>query len=179
MTDAYVAVGANIRPESNIVAALDKLIRQVCVAASSTFYRTAPWGQPGQPPFSNGVWHLQTDIEPRPLKFEVLRTIEAELGRQRSADKYAPRPIDLDIIVYGELVRHEGGLTIPDPEIRERPFLALPLWELAPGLVLPDRGDRLADLAIVRRPPLDLGLEPLPELTLTLKERIRDEQEAR
>ncbi|MFW6158917.1 MAG: 2-amino-4-hydroxy-6-hydroxymethyldihydropteridine diphosphokinase [Planctomycetota bacterium] len=166
--DVYVAVGANIDPESNILAAFDRLARWVRVVATSSFYRTPALGRPEQPPFLNGVWQVATDVGPRPLKSRVLRAVESELGRVRTEDRYAARPIDLDIAVYGDLVIVERGLRIPDPDIRERAFLAVPLLELAPGLVLPDTGEALADLAVVRNPEL----ERVPKLTAVLKERL-------
>ena len=76
----------------------------------------------------------------------MLRRIESELGRVRSADRYAPRTIDLDLLLYGDLVIDEPGLRIPDPDIRIRPFIAVPLLELEPGLVMPDTGEAIAGL---------------------------------
>ncbi|MFO7898284.1 MAG: 2-amino-4-hydroxy-6-hydroxymethyldihydropteridine diphosphokinase [Planctomycetota bacterium] len=168
MADVYVAVGANIDPESNILAAFDKLAERVRIVATSSFYRTPALGRPEQPPFLNGVWQVETDIGPRPLRSRVLRAVECELGRVRTEDRYAARPIDLDIAVYGDVVIDEPGLRIPDPGIRERAFLAVPLLELAPGLVLPDTGETLADLVVVR----NKDLERVPKLTAMLKERL-------
>ncbi len=168
MADVYVAVGANIEPESSIPAAFDRLARRVRIRATSTFYRTEPLGRADQPAFLNGVWQLDTEVAPRPLKFEILRGIESELGRRRTKDRNAPRIIDLDIVLYGRMVIDEPGLHIPDPDIRERAFVAVPLLELAPGLVLPDTGERLADLPVAR----NNGLESAVELTRTLKERV-------
>ena len=145
---------------------------QLRVLASSTFYRTAPLGRPEQPPFVNGVWRIQTTIEPRPLKFHVLRGIEAALGRVRTEDRYAPRTIDLDVVLYGDAVVEEPGLVLPDPDVRERPFIALPLLELAPDLVLPDTGEQLSAVCPAQRPP---DMQPLCELTQTLRARIPHE----
>jgi 2-amino-4-hydroxy-6-hydroxymethyldihydropteridine diphosphokinase len=174
MTEIYVAVGANVEPEANILRALDRLQGAVRVVATSTFCRTEPERRPRQPAFLNGVWRLDTDLEPRPLKFDLLRPIEAELGRVRSADKDAPRPIDLDLVLYGGRVVCEPDLRLPDPEIRRRPFVAVPLLELAPELVLPDSTERLADLPVAG----EGKLRPAETLTSTLKERIRDGQQA-
>ncbi len=168
MADVYVAVGANIEPESSIPAAFERLAGRVRIRATSTFYRTAPVGRTDQPPFLNGVWQLDTEVAPRPLKFEILRGIESELGRRRSKDRNAPRIIDLDIVLYDRMVIDEPGLRLPDPDIRERAFVAVPLLELAPGLALPDTGEPLADLPVVR----NTDLETAVELTRILKERL-------
>ena len=167
--DVYIAVGSNIEPEKNIPEALERLKRHVRISAISTFYRTAPMGRPGQPAFLNGVWHIETRRSARALKFEVLRRIEVELGRVRREDKYAPRTIDLDIAVYCDAVIDEPDLQIPDPDIPHRPFIALPLLELAPGLVLPDTGERLSSL-ISGETPSDL--EPVHTFTQNLRARI-------
>jgi 2-amino-4-hydroxy-6-hydroxymethyldihydropteridine diphosphokinase len=136
--DAFVAVGSNIRPEDNIPSALLRLKTYATVIAVSNFYKTVAVGTSAQPDFLNGVVKIQTDRSPRELKFEVLRSIEAQLGRVRSADKYAARTIDLDVILYGTLVIDEPDLHLPDPAIRSYPFVAIPLLELAPDLILPD-----------------------------------------
>ncbi|MGQ9648805.1 MAG: 2-amino-4-hydroxy-6-hydroxymethyldihydropteridine diphosphokinase [Phycisphaerae bacterium] len=144
--DAFIAVGSNIGPEQNVANALTLLQQQARVLASSTFYWTPPLSRPDQPRFLNGVWRIRTDLSPGSLKFDVLRGIESKLGRARTADKYAPRPIDLDIVLYGRLVLSEPDLQIPDPDIRRRPFIAVPLLELAPDLTMPDTGEPIASL---------------------------------
>jgi 2-amino-4-hydroxy-6-hydroxymethyldihydropteridine diphosphokinase len=166
---AYIAVGSNIRPEENIPAALDRLRRAVRVTASSTFYRTAALDRPGDPDFLNGVWRIETELPACALKFDVLRRIEDALGRTRGADRYAPRTIDLDLLLHGEAVIAEPGLRIPDPDIRARVFLAVPLLELAPALVLPDTGESLASLPVARA---GSGLTPDVSLTELLRKRI-------
>jgi len=187
--EAYVAVGSNLEPEKHIKQALARLLQSVRVTAVSTFYRTehvpsqaesAPGpratgaGQPvagpsrprNQPAYLNGVWRVETDKSARVLKFEVLRRIEAELGRTRSADKYAPRTIDLDLVLYGDNAINEEGMRIPDSEIRCRPFLAVPLLEIASSLRLPDSGEDLSSLSVAH---MTNDLEPLPEFTEDLR----------
>ena len=105
----------------------------------------------------------------RTLKFGILRDIETELGRTRGADRYAARPIDLDLAVYGDAAIDEPDLRIPDPDIRERPFVAVPLLELAPNLVMPDSGESLASLSVAR---LGDGLEAAEDFTRQLNERL-------
>ena len=146
----YLAVGANLDPEENILRALALLREAAPVRRTSTFYRTPALGRPEQGDYLNGIWQVTTELEPRALKFSLLRRIEAELGRVRGTDRYAARPIDLDIALYGDLVLAGEDLQIPDPEIPLRPFLALPLLELDPDLILPDSGESLAAL-VARR----------------------------
>jgi len=143
MTRAYIAVGSNIQPAPHIAEALERLEEKVKIAAISAFYRTAPLERPEQEDFLNGVLAMDTDRLPRELKFGTLRPIEAALGRARAEDKYAARAIDLDLIVYGNLVMDEPGLVLPDPDVLGRPFLWCPLLELAPDLIWPGSARRL------------------------------------
>lgn len=144
----YVSVSANIDPERNIERALALLSESAPILAVSTFYESAAVDRPEQADYCNGVVEIDTQLRPRELKFDVLRRIEAELGRVRTDDRYASRPIDLDIVIYGSLVIDEADLIVPDPDIWTRAFLAVPLLELAPSLVLPSTGERLKDLSI-------------------------------
>lgn len=165
MATVYVGVGSNIDPERNIPDAMRALRSRARITGVSAFYRTPPLGAPGDPEFFNGVVRIETDLEPSELRADVLRRIEDDLGRRRTSDPNSPRPIDLDIILYEERVSREGGIIIPAPDIRTRAFVAVPLLELAPDLVLPDDGARLKDLvrSMDRR-----GLAPLPEFSETL-----------
>lgn len=172
MPRVFVAFGSNIAPETNVPRALDLLAATVRVVEVSTVYRTAPIGRPDQNPFYNGVFLIETGLEPRSLKFDLLRGIEGRLRRVRTADRYAPRTIDLDIALYGNLVVSEPDLAIPDPDITARAFLAAPLAELAPEMVLPGGSETLAQIA--KR--LDRGeMEPLGEFTSLLRRRVGNE----
>ncbi|UCD29308.1 MAG: 2-amino-4-hydroxy-6-hydroxymethyldihydropteridine diphosphokinase, partial [Planctomycetota bacterium] len=126
MTDkpikVFIAVGSNIDPEINILQALKRIKEPVKITGISTFYQTPPIERPVQQPFLNGVWRIETLMSARTLKFNCLRTIENELGRVRTEDKYAARTIDLDIIIYGDMVIDEPDLQIPDPDIYTRSF---------------------------------------------------------
>ncbi len=146
MTRAYVALGSNIEPERNIEAALKRLAARERVVAVSCFYRSPALGRPEQADYLNGVVALETVRTPRVLKLEVLRPLELELGRIRSEDRYAARPIDLDLIVYGDWTVEEPGLRIPDGDVLERAFLAVPLLQLAPDLIWPGSGRPLQEL---------------------------------
>lgn len=161
-TVAYIGIGSNVDPEASIGRALELVAQEVRLLGVSTFYRCQALGRPDQPEFLNGACRIATSLAPRPLKFDVLRGVERRLGRERSADKYAPRTIDLDILLYGNVTCDEDDLHIPDPEIRTRPFVAVPLLELAPDAVLPDTGERLADLPAARQ-----GSRLRPDLPFT------------
>lgn len=166
MARVFMSVGSNINPEENVREAIRRLGRQVRIVGLSTFYRDQAEGRPEQPAFYNGVVEVETEMPAAELKRGVLRRIEQELGRKRTEDKYAPRTIDLDILVYGDLAVTTGDLVIPDPQIPHRPFLAIPLHELAPELVLP--GLEVAVREIAAR-FADHKMEPLKDYTKLLR----------
>jgi 2-amino-4-hydroxy-6-hydroxymethyldihydropteridine diphosphokinase len=168
MARAFVSIGSNIDPARNVEAALRALARHVAVTGISTVYLTSAEGRPEQPSFYNCILEISAEINPLDLKFRVLRPIEAALGRERSSDKYAPRTIDLDLVLYGDLVMNEEGLVLPDPEIYRRSFLAVPLAELAPELILPGSDVRVSELARRFGPmqPLESYTEGLRALRL-------------
>ena len=141
MTLAYVGLGANLGDrEGTIRAAVAELPGVVAV---STLRETDPVGITDQPRFLNGVAALETRLAPREL-LDVLLAVERLLGRERG-QRWGPRTIDLDLLLYGDDVIDEAGLTIPHPRLHERRFVLEPLAELAPELVIPGRG-RLEDL---------------------------------
>jgi dihydroneopterin aldolase/2-amino-4-hydroxy-6-hydroxymethyldihydropteridine diphosphokinase len=134
----YIGVGSNINPQKNIISALALLHEDMEISGVSTFYRTEPVKRKNQDTYLNGVWRIISSESPEHLKYHILKRIEQELGRVRTADKYAPRTIDLDIVLYGIRVINSADITIPDPDIYTRPFIAFPLLELDPNLILPD-----------------------------------------
>ncbi len=140
---AFIGVGSNIDPESNLVKGLRLLMKRVKVAAVSTMYRTRPLRGRDIPSFINGVWEIETDLDPAAVHSDVLKTVERECGREASIDKYGSRKIDLDLLIYGDLAI-SGDVTLPHPDIRERSFVAVPLLELDPALVLPGTKTPLA-----------------------------------
>ena len=167
---AFFSVGANIRPESNIRAALTLLREQACVCASSTFYRTRPLQCPNQPFFVNGVWLLRTDKDPLAVRNELLRPIEDSLGRRRTADKFGPRTIDLDLILYDDLAVSDGDLTLPHPDL-SRPFVCVPVLELVADCIA-DIGESLCDRIgrlLPRTVPALKPGEELPAFTRQLR----------
>jgi 2-amino-4-hydroxy-6-hydroxymethyldihydropteridine diphosphokinase len=143
---SFIAVGSNISPAYHIQKALELLIDRVRVVGVSTFYRTRAIDRPDQPDYLNGVFEIKTALRPEALKRDILAPIEKALDRVRTADRYAARTIDLDIALYGDETIDAPDLTIPDPDIRTRPFLAKALLELAPDLILPDTSEPLAEI---------------------------------
>jgi 2-amino-4-hydroxy-6-hydroxymethyldihydropteridine diphosphokinase len=169
MAHAFVSLGSNIEPETNIRAALHLLKEQVVILAISTVYLTEPIGHAEQSSFYNCVVSIGTDLPPREVKIVVLRRIENKLGRIRSNNKSAPRTIDLDLLLYENLVVNTGDLTLPDPDIRTRSFLAAPLYELAPDLVLPDSKESIS--AIAAKLPI-ADMKPLIDYTSRVQREI-------
>ena len=170
--EAYISVGSNINPEKNIAKALDYLKEHAKITAISTFYQTRAIDRPKQPDFVNGIFKIQTDMPARELKFDVLRKIESGLGRIHSDDKYIDRTIDLDIVIYGDMVIDEFDLKIPDRDIRRRPFIAIPLLEIEPSLILPDTGEKLSSLGIIEAKS---DMKPVFNFSEMLREGIFDE----
>jgi 2-amino-4-hydroxy-6-hydroxymethyldihydropteridine diphosphokinase len=142
---AYIGLGSNLgEREENLRAALARLGELGPLRASS-FRETDPVGVTDQPRFLNAAAELETDLSPRDLLVKLLE-IERELGRDRAAEtRWGPRTIDLDLLLYGDEVLDEPGLTVPHPRLAERRFALEPLQELAPELTLPD-GRRVRDL---------------------------------
>jgi 2-amino-4-hydroxy-6-hydroxymethyldihydropteridine diphosphokinase len=137
---AFIAVGANIEPERNIRAALTLLRKELRIVGSSTFYRTEPVGRPGQPKFINGVWRVDATLHPRHIRNEILRPAENQLGRRRTVDRYAPRTIDLDLVLYDDWIMNDAGFTLPHPDLC-RPFVYVPVTELLAELASESPGD--------------------------------------
>lgn len=169
MVRAFIAVGSNIEPAENIKKAVNLLSQQVQITGLSTVYKTIAIGRPEQPSYYNCVLKVVTQIPPKKLKFQVLRKIEAALGRRRSSDKFAPRTIDLDLIVYDNIVAKIGGMVLPDSQITERPFLAFCLYELEPTLVLPGINLSIADVCSKMSAK---NMKPLKSYTEKLQARI-------
>ncbi len=140
----YVGVGSNLDPERNVWAAFCRLHELLAVDRVATCYWSEPLGRPEQPRYLNTVWSGRYRGTPLALR-QALRDIEAALGRRRTADRYASRTVDLDVLLFGALVLRDGPLILPDPDLCQRAFIALPLLEIDPELRLPDTGERLAD----------------------------------
>ncbi len=151
MPTVYLGLGANLgKRRETIDAALARLAdhRAICVCAVSALIETAPVGGPaGQPNYLNGAAAIETNLDPAALLAELKR-IEHDLGR-RDGPRWGPRPIDLDILLYGDLALASPDLTIPHPRLRERRFVLAPLAEIAPDAVDPVTG--LAVRALLAR----------------------------
>lgn len=140
---AYVGLGANLGDrEATIRRAVELLgkVEGVDVVAVSTLRETEPWGPVEQPPYLNGVAVVETRLEPRAL-LDVLLDVERRLGRVRvPLERWGPRTVDLDLLLYGDVVVDEPGLGVPHPRLHERRFVLEPLAELAPDAVVPGLG---------------------------------------
>jgi 2-amino-4-hydroxy-6-hydroxymethyldihydropteridine diphosphokinase len=136
MSLAYIGMGSNQAspagpPEATLVAAVHRLESLGSLRALSSLYSTEPVGYADQPRFLNAVAALETDLTPRNL-LNALLQIERDFGRDRSVSiPNGPRPLDLDILILGNLEFHEPGLDIPHPRMAERDFVMVPLAETA------------------------------------------------
>lgn len=152
---AYISLGSNIQPRENILEAMRLLREKMMVNTFSTIWETDAVGASG-PRFLNTAAWVSTHLSAEELKSQVLAEIEQTLGRVRTADKYAPRTIDLDIVVFDERV--------VDANLWTRDFLALPIAELRPDLEQPGQGRTLNQIAQAMRanstaiPRLDLNI---------------------
>ena len=145
---AYVGLGANLGDcEGALRAALERLAatRGVALVGVSSFRKTDPVGFVDQSRFLNAAAVIETELAPRELLDHFL-AIERSLGRSRTGPRFGPRTIDLDLLLYGDLVVDEPGLTVPHPRLHERLFALEPLLELDPKLVAPGLGS-LAEIA--------------------------------
>jgi 2-amino-4-hydroxy-6-hydroxymethyldihydropteridine diphosphokinase len=149
---AYVGFGANLGDrEGTIRQAIARLDADpaIDVVAVSRLRETDPVGVLDQPKFLNGACALETELPPRGLLESLLR-VETGLGRVRDGQRYGPRTIDLDLLLYGDAEIDEPGLTVPHPRLAERRFVLEPLLELDADMRLPDGralAALLADLA--------------------------------
>ena len=145
---AYILLGSNIDKEHNLPEAVRLLASFDHVVAVSSVYETAPVGLEDQPHFFNAAVQVQTDLTAAAFRRQVLAKIEHILGRVRTEDKNAPRTIDADMILFNdEVFELDETHHIPDPELRQFPHVAVPIAELAPDLIHPESGERLAYMA--------------------------------
>ena len=136
----YIGLGANLTaPMAQLqraVVALQQLPDSQLVAVSS-FYGSKPMGPQDQPDYVNAVAAIDTRLLPEQL-LDALQQIEQQQGRVRKAERWGPRTLDLDILLYGDHVISTERLTVPHYGLREREFVLYPLYEIAPTLSLPD-----------------------------------------
>ena len=162
MNDAFLALGSNIEPEKNLPAAVRRLRKLGWVKAVSTVWQSAALGSAPQADFLNAVVRLETTLGAAALQ-EAAHAIETGLGRRRTADKFGPRTIDIDLVLFNRESLQIGSRRIPDPDIAERPFLAVPLAELAPNYIHPVSGRTLNEMA---RPFTGSSIQPRPDVRL-------------
>jgi 2-amino-4-hydroxy-6-hydroxymethyldihydropteridine diphosphokinase len=144
VTQAYVAAGSNVEPIANLRRALDVLATQFRPLRVSRAYRNAAVGFTGDD-FVNLVIGFDTGL-PVGAVIERLHEAEAACGRERNAPKWAPRAMDLDILLFGDSVIDEPGLTLPRPDLVRRPYMLGPMADLAPGLRHPTLGLTMSEL---------------------------------
>ncbi|MDC9590966.1 2-amino-4-hydroxy-6-hydroxymethyldihydropteridine diphosphokinase [Xenorhabdus sp. XENO-10] len=158
MTRVYIAIGSNLvnplQQVNNALAALKKIPDTTLVVRSS-FYRTKPMGPQDQPDYLNLAVALETQLSPETL-LDHTQSIELEQGRVRKDERWGPRTLDLDIMLFGDHIIATERLTIPHYGLKQREFMLYPLAEIAPNLVFPD-GETLAE-----------RLKQVPENGLTL-----------
>jgi len=143
----FISLGSNIDAEHNLPEAVRRLATRCRLLAVSPVYETLPVGTTDQPNFLNAAVLIETGLAAAELETQVLDAIEQELGRVRTADKNAPRTIDLDISLFGDQVLDMAGRHIPDPDILRFPHVAQPLADLAPRQRHPETGQTLLEIA--------------------------------
>lgn len=164
MNRVYIALGSNLsQPLQQVNAALEALehLPRTRLMVCSSFYRTKPLGPQNQPDFLNAVVALNTLLPPDQL-LDHTQAIERNQGRVRKGERWGPRTLDLDIMLYGDRVIHTDRLRVPHCGLKEREFMLYPLAEIAPSLTFPD-GESLAScLKRVPKNGMALWLRPEP-----------------
>ena len=149
MHKAFIALGSNLNsPESQVIRALQSIeqLPKTRIIKKSSLYKTAPVGYSEQPDFINAVVEIATELTPETL-LESLLKIEAEFGRERPFPN-SPRILDLDLLLYDDLILQTENLTLPHPRMHLRGFVLLPLAEIAPEINIPQHGNvvKLAEI---------------------------------
>lgn len=140
MTLAYIAIGSNLAsPLEQVNAAVQALgeIPQSRIVAVSSFYRTPPLGPQDQPDYLNAAVVLDTALDAETLLDNTQR-IELQQGRVRKAERWGPRTLDLDLMLFGNEIINTERLTVPHYDMKNRGFMLWPLFEVAPALIFPD-----------------------------------------
>jgi 2-amino-4-hydroxy-6-hydroxymethyldihydropteridine diphosphokinase len=159
---AAVSLGSNVDRERMLPEAVRRLAARSRVLAVSSVWESAAVGPAQRPRFFNAALLLATSLPPERLKRDLLRAVETELGRVRTGDRFAPRRIDLDLVLYDELrCRLPDGSELPDPDLDRYLHLALPIAELLPEGRHPVTGERYTEVAarlcaIAESPPVRL-----------------------
>ena len=142
---AYIGLGSNLQdPERQIRSALQSLYASpdIQLQQSSSLYRSHPMGVAEQPDYVNAVAKISTELYPMEL-LAILQEIERQHQRVRTGERWGPRTLDLDILLYGDLEMQTKELQIPHPGISEREFVLIPLQEIDENLIIPGKGGLL------------------------------------
>jgi 2-amino-4-hydroxy-6-hydroxymethyldihydropteridine diphosphokinase len=145
-TIVYLGLGSNLGDRrANLAEAVSRFPEALHLRRASALYETEPWGYTDQPKFLNQVVEAETNLTPTDL-LETIKAIEEALGREVNF-RYGPRLIDIDILFYNDLVWQTDTLTVPHPNLHERPFVLIPMAELAPDFRHPLLGRSMRELA--------------------------------
>ncbi|MFC3122364.1 2-amino-4-hydroxy-6-hydroxymethyldihydropteridine diphosphokinase [Agaribacter flavus] len=137
---AYIGLGSNlVNPSEQLTGALEKMHRlpQISVQICSHFYQSKPMGPAGQPDYTNAVCKITTSFSPIEL-LDALQSIENIHDRTRDGDRWGPRTLDLDILLYNRINIDEPRLKVPHYGMQEREFVLVPLFEIEPDLIMHD-----------------------------------------
>jgi len=143
---AFIALGSNIEPERYLPLAIHHLRQLGTLVACSNVYQNPAIADEPQPDYLNAAVLIKTSLQPLEIR-DMLREIEARLDRVRTSDKFAPRTIDLDLCLYGDLQLDAPTLILPDPDVLTRPHLAWTLAELRPDQIYPGSERSLSSIA--------------------------------
>jgi 2-amino-4-hydroxy-6-hydroxymethyldihydropteridine diphosphokinase len=160
MPDVYVAAGSNIHPELNLRSAISALKRRIGDLRVSTAYRNKPVGFEG-PDFINLVIGFETELTLTEV-LSILQAVEGLCGRPRKAPKFEPRSMDLDLLLYGDMVCATHAITLPRPDLIKRSYMLGPLAELAPNLEHPTLKQTIGELW----QNFDQAAHPMTKVTL-------------
>jgi 2-amino-4-hydroxy-6-hydroxymethyldihydropteridine diphosphokinase len=149
VTLAYVGLGSNLGDRERQIQAAAELIG---ARRLSAIVETEPWGVEDQPRFLNAAAEVVTPLPARAF-LELLLDVERQLGRVRTGERWGPRAIDLDLLLFGKATIDEPGLVVPHPLLLQRGFALEPLAELAPGLEIPGNGTVREALAEIQSTP--------------------------
>ncbi len=138
MKNVFLGIGTNLgRRKNNLDAAINRIELNIgAVLKYSSIYETEPWGFEAEAQFLNMVIMVKTDLSPFSL-LEQIMNIESSLGRVRSTERYSSRIIDIDILLYEDIIIDDQNLKIPHPLLYKRRFVLVPLCEIAPGPIHP------------------------------------------